>query len=86
MRKVVTYQGYTIESAPHRLENEKWRLHISIYLEESRGVLIRQFDVDSLYATEQEADIHGIAYGQRIIDGKVEGQSVVDMKTTDRRT
>ena len=86
MPKVVAYQGYTIESAPERLEEEKWRLHISISLEETRGVLLRQFDVNSLYATEQEADIHGIAYGQRIIDGKVEGQSVGDMKTTDRRT
>ncbi|MEO7863354.1 MAG: DUF6566 family protein [Nitrospirales bacterium] len=81
MPRVVAYQGYTIESAPVRLEEEKWRLHISISLEEPRGVLIRPFDVDSLYATEQEADIHGIAYGQRIIDGKVDGHSVSDMKT-----
>ena len=35
--------------------------------------------------TEQEADVHGITYGQRLIDGKVEGQSVMDMKTVDRR-
>jgi hypothetical protein len=26
-----------------------------------------------LYSTETEADIHGVAYGQRIIDGKVAG-------------
>jgi hypothetical protein len=38
-----------------------------------------------VYATEQEADIHGVAFGQRLIDGKVEGQSVMDMKTVDRR-
>ncbi|MEO7862378.1 MAG: DUF6566 family protein [Nitrospirales bacterium] len=81
MPKVVAYQGYTIESAPHLLEREKWRLHISISLEETFGVLVRHFDVENLYATEQEADIHGIAYGQRIIDGKVEGRSVRDMKT-----
>lgn len=44
-----------------------------ISFEDSRGVRTRQFSVDSLYATEQEVDIHGIAYGQRLIDGKVEG-------------
>ena len=86
MNKTVEYQGYKIESAPHSLGGNKWQLHIFISVEDSRGVRTRQFAVDSLYATEQEADIHGIAYGQRLIDGKVEGQSVMDMKTTDRRT
>ena len=37
-------------------------------------------------STEQEADIHGIAFCQRLIDGKVEGRSVMDMKMEDRRT
>jgi len=31
-----------------------------------------------------EANIHGIAFGQRLIDGKVEGRSFTDMKATDR--
>jgi hypothetical protein len=35
--------------------------------------------------TEQEADIHGVTFGQRLIDGNVEGQSIVDMKMKDRR-
>jgi len=74
MNKTVDYQGYKIESVPHRLDDEKWRLHIYISVEDSRGVLTRQFAGDSIYAIEQEADIHGIAYGQRLIDGKVDGQ------------
>lgn len=86
MNKTVEYQGYKIESAPHRLDGDKWQLHIFISVENSRGVLTHQFTVESLYATEQESDIHGIAYGQRLIDGKVDGQSVMGMKTTDRRT
>ena len=85
MDKTVEYQGYKIESTPHHLDHDKWRLHIFISVEDSRGVRTRQFSVESMYASEQEADIHGIAYGQRLIDGKVEGQSVMDMKTTDRR-
>ena len=40
---------------------------------------------DAWYATEQEAHIHGSTFGQRVVDGKVDGRSVMDMKTTDRR-
>src|SRR5258705_12885587 len=38
-----------------------------------------------MYATQQEGDIHGIAFGQRLINGTGEGQSVMDMKMEDRR-
>jgi hypothetical protein len=38
-----------------------------------------------MYATQQKADIHGIAFGQRLIDGTVADQSVMDMKSEDRR-
>lgn len=40
----------------------------------------REFSSAVSYATEQEADIHGIAFGQHLIDGKVEGRSVAGMK------
>jgi len=86
MEKTVEYEGYTIQSAPqHLADGETWRLRIFISFEDHRGVKAREFSADVVYATEQEADIHGIAFGQRLIDGKVEGQSVMDMKTTDRR-
>ena len=86
MEKTVEYQGYTIESAPQRLvDDEKWGLRIFISVDDHRGVRTREFSADVVYATEHEADIHGIAFGQRLIDGKVEGRSVTDMKTTDRR-
>src|SRR6185436_2622935 len=49
------------------------------------GVNSRACSTDAMYATQQKADIHGIAFGQRLIDGKVEGHSVMDMKTEDRR-
>jgi hypothetical protein len=41
---------------------------------ESNGVMnMRSFGEGGLYDTEDEADVHGINYGQRIIDGKVPG-------------
>ena len=86
MDKTIEYQGYTIQSAPqHLVDGEQWRLHIFISVDDHRGVRTREFSPDGVYATEQEADLHGIAYGQRLIDGKVEGRSVMDLKTPERR-
>ncbi|MEO6308471.1 MAG: PilZ domain-containing protein [Nitrospiraceae bacterium] len=87
MARTVEYQGYTIQSAPgHPVDGKKWQLRIFISVQDHRGVNTREFSAEVLYATEPEADIHGIACGQRLIDGKVEGWSVTDMKTMDRRT
>ena len=86
MGKTLEYQGYTIQSSPHhQADGEKWQLRIFVSVDDHRSVKTREFSADVLYATEQEADIHGIAFGQRLIDGKVDGQSVVDMKVVDRR-
>ena len=86
MAKTVEYEEYTIQSSPHHLvDREGWQLRIFISLDDHRGVQTREFSVEVLYATEQEADIHGTTFGQRLIDGKVEGQSVMEMKTEDRR-
>jgi PilZ domain len=86
MAKMVEYEGYTIQSAPyHPIDSERWQLRIFISVDDTHDVRTREFSSEFLYATEQETDIHGIAFGQRLIDGKVEGQSVVDMKTEDRR-
>jgi hypothetical protein len=86
MAKTVEYQGYTIQSAPHHpADGDKWLLRIFISFEDRRGVQTGEFSADVRYATEQEADIHGIAYGQRLIEGKVAGRSVKDMKMPERR-
>ena len=74
MAKTVEYEGYSIQSAPHHpVDSERWQLRIFIAVEDHRGVRTREFSADVLYATEQEADIHGTTFGQRLIDGKVDG-------------
>ena len=86
MGKTVPYEQYTIQSSPRCVADpEKWQLCIVISFEQPSGAKSREFSADVMYATQQEADIHGIAFGQRLIDGKVEGRSVMDMKTEDRR-
>jgi PilZ domain len=86
MAKTVEYEGYTIHSTPQsQTDSEQWRLRIFVAFEDHRGIRTREFSSEVLYATEQEADIHGTTFGQRLIDGKVEGQSIMDMRTEDRR-
>ena len=85
MARTIIYEGYTIQSTPHQTDGEKWRLHICISGKDPRGARTREFPAEGLYASEQEADIHGITFGQRVIDGKVDGLSVTDLKPEDRR-
>jgi hypothetical protein len=80
----ITYQGFRIQSTPYAMAGQ-WRPRICISLENDRGIKTREFSAESIYETEKEATIHGIAFGQRIIDGKIAGHSVADMKTEDRR-
>jgi hypothetical protein len=73
MGKTVRYEGFTIQSSPRLADRKKWQLCIVIAVEHTNVLKTREFLADVTYATEQEADIHGIAFGQRLIDGKVEG-------------
>ena len=87
MAKTVEYEGYTILSRPYYDTNwDKWQIRILISCESPRGIRTREFSSMVLYGTEQEADIHGVTFGQHLIEGKAEGQSVMDMKMDDRRT
>jgi hypothetical protein len=54
----------------------QWTLAIVISWERDEGVTSRPFTAENTYPTEVDADLHGIAYGQRIIDGKIPGCSV----------
>ena len=86
MGKTTEYKGYTIESVPHLdINGGKWKVHIFISVQQPSGIQTREFSADALYATKEETDVHGIAFGERVIDGKVIGQTVWDMKSQNRR-
>ena len=77
MSRVFIYKTYTIRSAPLQLlDSMRWILSIHISWEHEGKVTGRPFLAESTSQTEAEADLHEIAYGQRIIDGKVPGFSV----------
>ena len=77
MSRRATYKHYTIRSTTHQLVDAlQWTLSIVIEWERDGEVTGRPFSADNTYPTETEADLHGLSYGQRIIDGKFPGLSV----------
>ena len=77
MAKRIRYKHYSIHSVPERvLTSGKWELHITIFWETEGVINMRSFTEAGLYDIEDEADLHGIAFGQRIIDGKIPGLRV----------
>ena len=72
-----TYKSYNIRSTPFQLvDSKQWTLSITIDWEHDGQVTARPFSTGNTFRTETEADLHGIVYDQRIIDGKVQGFSV----------
>jgi hypothetical protein len=75
--KNTTYKNYTIRSTPLQLlDSKQWTLEIVISWERDGQVTSRPFSAENTFQTEEEADLNGITFGQRIIDGKVHGLSV----------
>jgi hypothetical protein len=79
--KVIQYQGYTIRSYPRRLpkrdgpKRDGWTIKISISWQTDGLTKVKEYSADSPFPSEAEADIHGITFGQRIIDNKIPGLS-----------
>lgn len=77
MNRNATYKNYTIRSTPLQpLDPTHWTIAIVIDWERDGQVTGRSFSVESPYQTEEDAHVHGVTFGQRIIDGKVHGLSV----------
>jgi hypothetical protein len=74
MSRHAGYKTYTIRSTPLQLVDSRlWTLSITIEWERAGTVTARPFSAENTFRTETEADIHGIAYAQQIIDGQVPG-------------
>ena len=77
MSRTAIYKGYAITSSPvHNVQTGQWRLSIAIAWESGGNTISRPYWIPVSYSSESEADIHGVTFGQRIIDGKVAGISV----------
>jgi hypothetical protein len=68
----VHYKGYVINCNPEPVAlSGQWRLRIAIYTKTNGIFKLQPFIGPTVYASEDEVEILGIAYGQRIIDEKV---------------
>lgn len=76
MSHISQYQKYLIKSFPQPTRDDRWTINISIIWDEAGMTTLKPFTAESVYQTEAEADLHGITFGQRIIDGKVPGLSI----------
>ena len=70
MSKQVTYQEYTISSAPVKLAENEWKPEIEISSQRDGVVTSQPYTDETIYPTEEAADTHGIQLGQEIVDGK----------------
>ena len=74
MARRVHYKGYIIKCNPEPVAvSGQWRLRIAIYKETNGIIELQPFIGPTVYASEDEVEILGIAYGQRIIDEKMPG-------------
>ena len=68
MSKSVEYRDYVITSSPWQLSG-KWRSKIEICSEREGIVAAEPYTDETIHATEEAADTHGIQLGHDIIDG-----------------
>jgi len=77
MSKIFQYGLYTIRSFPRQTHSDTWALDITISWVHDEIETMRSFSsAVPPYYTEEEADLHGIAFGQLISDGKIQGVSL----------
>lgn len=71
MSQSVEYREYAISSTPWQLSGKnEWRSKVKISSEREGIVAAEPYTDDTIHATEEAADTHGIKLGQAILDGK----------------
>jgi hypothetical protein len=73
----IKYKGFNILARSYQLfESKRWTVDLEIRQDGRR----RPFSSNKRYHTEQEADARCSGLGQRIIDGRIPGWSVEDLR------
>lgn len=73
----IRYKGFNILALPYQLhDSQRWTVDLEI----RRNGRSRPFSLGERYRTEQEADARCAGLGRRIIDGRVPGWSVDNLR------
>lgn len=69
---VAIYKTFTIKSCPLEvIHTRQWKAHVAITWERDGVVDSRSFAAGTAHPTQDEAHLHGINFGQLIIDRKI---------------
>ncbi|MCH7804144.1 MAG: hypothetical protein IH937_08670 [Acidobacteria bacterium] len=74
-----SYKDYEVHAASLLLPSGEWSLEVHITLQRDDEIQTKPFTGSDTFFSEVEAIRHGLDFGKRIIDGKVEDCSVEDL-------
>ena len=62
-----------------------WKLCIVISMEREGEVTAQSYTNDTMFSTQEDAEVHGITMGQQIIDGKAPEVSETSIQQLEKR-
>jgi hypothetical protein len=77
------YKGYLIRSkSVHLSESDRWTLEVTVALHRPSDGDPREqtFSTESTFSSKELADLDGVIYARKIIDGEISGLSIDDQK------
>ncbi len=74
-----SYKDYEVHAASLLLPSGEWSLEVHITAQRGDEIQTKPFTGSDTFFSEVEAIRHGLDFGKRIIDGKVEDCSVEDI-------
>ncbi len=74
------YKGYEIRAVPNQLRDSgEWTVNIQIWRDELSAMNIKPFSATNSFPTREEAVQQCFWFGRKIIDGEIDGCSVLDL-------
>lgn len=73
------YNGYLLRSkSAHIAESDRWTMEVSVVQnKDSKNEMREQtFSSDTTFSTKEMADMEGILFARKIIDGEITGISI----------
>lgn len=72
------YKTYLIRSKSQHSEADRWTSEVAVTPKDAQGSEARErtFSLEKTFASKDLADMEGIIYARKIIDGEIEGLSV----------
>ena len=75
------YKGYLLRSKSVRIaESDHWTLEVTVVRNEDSETETREqtFSSENTFSTKEVADMEGIIFARKIIDGEINGLSIED--------